>query len=449
MELVEACLERITRAEPLCAFWTVTAEAARGEAKAAESEIARSGPRHPLHGIPIAHKDLYDTAGVRTTAGASFFLDRVPEEDAFTVAKLRTAGAVSLGKLAMHELAAGADSQNPHFPSCRNPWRRERIPGGSSGGSGVAVAAGLAFAATASDTAGSIRIPASLCGVVGLKPTYGLTSRRGLVPLAWSLDHAGPIARSVLDVAIVTEAMAGHDPRDPASADRPVPALTAAARAPSVRGLRVALVRDHSLTGCAPAVGAAVRDAAARLERLGARVEEVALPALERAIGVNSILLVSEFASLFGDRYEALGAEAFGEDVATLLRAGGEIPARGYLDAQRQRRRIQREVAAAMANVDVLLTPTTGITAPPIGETLSSIDGVPTPSVMALIRYTAPTNVFGAPALALPAGFDDEDLPVSVQLTGRPFEDATLVQAAAALEADLAASIELRRPFVA
>ncbi|NNL65182.1 MAG: amidase, partial [Myxococcales bacterium] len=199
VELVDAALERIARAEPLGAFWTITAERARAEAKAAEAEIVKSGPRHALHGIPIAHKDLYDTAGVRTTAGASFYMERVPEADAFTVARLREAGAISVGKLAMHELAAGADSQNPHFPSCRNPWRHECSPGGSSGGSGVAVAAGLVFAATGSDTAGSIRIPASLCGCVGLKPTYGTASRRGLVPLSWSLDHAGPLARSVLD----------------------------------------------------------------------------------------------------------------------------------------------------------------------------------------------------------------------------------------------------------
>jgi len=448
VDLVEACLARIERAETLGAFWTVTAEAARAEAKRAEQEIARGGPRHPLHGIPIAHKDLFDTAGVRTTAGASFWPARVPDEDAAVVARLRDAGAISLGKLALHELAAGVTSQNPWRPPCRNPWDPTRIPGGSSGGSGVAVAAGLAFAATGSDTGGSIRIPASLCGCVGLKPTYGLLSRRGVVPLAWSLDHVGPLARSVADAALVAETMAGHDPGDAASTRRAAPALAAAACEPSARGLRVALVRDDAPSACAPAVRTAVQDAARRLASLGARVVELELPALGRAVAVNTVIMLGELASAFGPRFEALGAEAFGADVATLLQAGCQISARSYLDAQRQRRAIQHEVAAAMDDADLLLLPATGIPAPRIGEELVTVDGLTLPAVLALIRFTAPINVTGQPALSLPAGFDVGGLPLAVQLVGRPFADAELVRAAAALEADLAPALAGRRPSI-
>ena len=448
VELVEACLARIEAAEPLGAFWTLTAESARAEAKAAEEAIERDGARHPLHGIPIAHKDLYDTAGVRTTAGASFLLDRVPERDAFTVAKLRRAGAISLGKLALHELAAGVTSQNPHFPTCRNPWDPERIPGGSSGGSGIAVSAGLAFAATGSDTGGSIRIPAALCGCVGLKPTYGLASRRGVVPLAWSLDHMGPLARSVADAALVMETMAGHDPEDPASAGRPAPPLAAAAGEPSALGVRVALVRGYSQTGCVPAVGSAVAEAARVLEGLGAEVCEIDLPELDRALGVNTTIMACELATLVGERFEALGPEAFGPDVAALIQAGCEIPARGYLNAQRERARIQRGVAAAMADVDLLLFPSSGIPAPRIGQEQVEVEGVALPAVLAIVRYTAPVNVTGQPAIALPAGFDEDGLPVSVQLVGRPFEDAGLVRVAAALEAELAPPVGRRRPSI-
>ncbi len=443
LELVEACIARMDRAEPLGAVWTLTGVAAHEQGEAATNEIAASGPRHPLHGIPIAHKDLYDTAGVRTTGGASFLLERVPEHDAVTVAKLREAGAISLGKLAMHELAAGVDSQNPHLGPCANPWDPDRIPGGSSGGSGTAVAAGLCFAATGSDTGGSIRIPAALCGCVGIKGTYGLCSRRGVLPLSWSLDHTGPLARSVEDAALVLETMAGHDPLDPASANRPVPPLREAAQGASVEGMRIALARDYSLGGCAPTVRAGVEDAARRLQALGATIVEIDLPSMDAAFTAHLAILVSEFATVFGDRLESLGEAAFGSDVATLLAAGLDAPARGYLAGQRIRQRFARDVARAMADVDCLLTPATAIPAPLAGEHTSAVEGGTTDTTLALIRYTIPFDMTGQPCVVLPVGLAD-GLPIAAQLVAHPFQDATAIRAAAALEADLA--LELRPP---
>lgn len=436
LDLVDRALARIEANAHLGAFWTLQADAARAAARAAEAEL-RSGPRSPLHGIPIAHKDLYDTAGVRTTAGASFFAERVPKRDAAVVERLARAGAISLGKLAMHELAAGVTTQNPHYGRARNPWDPTRIPGGSSGGSAAALAAGLCFVATGTDTGGSIRIPAALCGLVGIKPTYGLVSRRGVVPLAWSLDHAGPLARRVEDAALALEAMAGFDPHDPGSADRIVPRLAEAARRPEAKGVRVGLLRDFSFERCAAPVREAGRDVARRLERMGARVEELPAPGLELAYAAYFPIFASEFAAALADARRRHPPEAFGADVRLQLALGEAVLAVRYLRAQRLRARVQRLLGALFSRVDVVLTATTAVTAPKIDAEQVEIEGEAVSVLEALVRFNMPWNLTGLPAVTLPAARDDAGLPVGVQLVGAPFAERALLRVAAALEADL------------
>src|SRR5881628_200511 len=278
VELTEACLARIEAVEPrLNAFVTVTADIARAQAREAEGEIAAGRYRGPLHGIPVAVKDLFATRGIRTTAGSRILADWTPTDDATVVRRLREAGAVLLGKLGLHEFAYGISSVNPHVGDVHNPWDTTKIPGGSSGGSAVAVVAGEAYATLGSDTGGSIRIPAALCGCVGLKPTFGRASLAGAVPLSWSLDHPGPLARTVRDVALAMRAIAGYDPRDPVSADRPVPdVLDGIDQGP--RGLRVGIPTDHVWEECDPAIAAAVRAALETLARAGADVREIRWP---------------------------------------------------------------------------------------------------------------------------------------------------------------------------
>src|SRR5438874_2414227 len=292
--LVEACLARIEMLEPrLNAFITVTAALAREQAREAEREIAAGRYKGPLHGIPVAVKDLFATSGIRTTAGSRILAKWVPSEDATVVRRLREAGAVLLGKLGLHEFAYGISSVNPHFGDVRNPWDTSKIPGGSSGGSAVAVVVGEAFATIGSDTGGSIRIPASLCGCVGLKPTYGRAGLGGAVPLSWSLDHPGPLARGARDVAIVTSAIAGKDPRDPASADREVPDLVAGIdRGP--RGLRIGVPRDHVWEECDPRVAAVVRSAIDQLAAAGAEIREIGWPDAARYAKAASQVLAVE-----------------------------------------------------------------------------------------------------------------------------------------------------------
>src|SRR6266513_391320 len=289
--LVKSCLTRIEALEPrLNAFITVTADLAREQARQAEREIAAGRYKGPLHGIPIAVKDLFATQGIRTTAGSRILANWVPDEDATVVRKLRDAGAVLLGKLGLHEFAYGISSVNPHFGDVRNPWDVTKIPGGSSGGSAVAVVACEAYAALGSDTGGSIRIPASLCGCVGLKPTFGRASLFGAVPLSWSLDHPGPLARTVRDVAVATAAIAGHDPRDPISADRPVPDFLAGIDT-GAHKLRVGVPTDHVWDECDPAIAAAVRAAIDALADAGAEVREIRWPrAADYAKAASAIL---------------------------------------------------------------------------------------------------------------------------------------------------------------
>lgn len=427
LELAQACLERIARLDPrLNCFITLTPEAALQSAREAEQAIAHGGYRGPLHGIPLALKDLYDTAGVRTTAGSKFFADTVPEMDASAVQKLIAAGAVLLGKLNMHEIALGVTNNNPHFGPCRNPWDLERIPGGSSGGCGAALAAGLCLGALGSDTGGSIRIPASLCGVVGLKPTYGRVSLRGLLPLSWNLDHAGPMARGVRDVAILLQAIAGYDAEDPASADLRVGDYLAGLEG-GVSGWRVALASGEYFTRAEADVLAAVRAAAEVFAGLGAQVKEVEIQEGREAALANSQMVTSDAAAFHRQRLEQR-PEDFGADVLRRLQEGVERSSMDYALARRTQARLRHRFERFFRDFDVLLTPATPLTAPPI-EGPDAVE-----QARALTRFTAPFNLTGLPALSLPCGFTAGGLPIGLQIVGPPWGEAAVLRAAYAHE---------------
>ncbi|MGD9895234.1 MAG: amidase [Dehalococcoidia bacterium] len=421
--LTDAYLDRIERLNPpLNAFITITADLARAEARAAEDG---SGPAGPLRGIPIALKDLFDTAGVRTSAASKILADRIPNQDATVTARLRAAGAVLLGKLNMHEFAYGVSNDNPHHGPARNPWNTERIPGGSSGGSGVAIAADLCLGTLGSDTGGSIRIPSSLCDIAGMKPTYGRVSRAGVLPLSWSMDHVGPMARTVRDCAILLGVIAGHDPHDPASAAEPVPDYLDGLE-DGTRGLRIGLPRRYFFEQIDDQVLAAVETAAERFRAEGADVHDVDIDQIELAAIAGATILVSE-ASAYHQRWLRERPEDYGEDVRQRLLTGELYPATAYINAQRVRTVLRESFLRTLSDVDLLLAPATPITAPPIA-------GFSTDVRANLTRFTTPINLVGLPALSLPCGFDSSNLPIGMQLIGRPFDEARLFRTGRAYE---------------
>jgi aspartyl-tRNA(Asn)/glutamyl-tRNA(Gln) amidotransferase subunit A len=431
VELTSAALARIERLDStLRAFITVTAEEAMRRARLADTELASGHDRGPLHGIPVAVKDLFLTRGVRTTSGSKIFADYVPDYDATAVERLEAAGAVPLGKLNMHELAYGITSANPHFGAVRNPWDIRRIPGGSSGGAGAAVAANLVYAALGTDTGGSIRIPASFCGTVGLKPTYGRVSRHGVMPLAWSLDHAGPLARSVRDAAIVLGAIAGFDRRDPSSSRRPVVDYVPDGSC-SIRGLRIGFPESFFERLDAD-VEVSVRGAQARAASAGAVIKPVRTPSLEALNAAGRVILLAEAAAVM-EPHRAR-RDAFGADVLTLLDQGRLVPATDYLNAQRLRRKLQREFSQVWSEVDCLMAPTTPLAAPPLGETTVRLAGREEDVRLASTRLVRGINVLGWPALSMPCGLSSEGLPIGLQIVGPPFEEALILRLGAALE---------------
>jgi aspartyl-tRNA(Asn)/glutamyl-tRNA(Gln) amidotransferase subunit A len=420
VELTKQAVDRIATST-LNAFMTMTAEAALARAKSADQDLARGVDRGPLHGIPIAHKDAFLTKGVRTTAGSKIFADYVPDRDAEIVTRLDQAGAVVLGKTGLHELCHGITSNNPHFGAVLNPWNADRIPGGSSGGSGAAVAAGLVFLATGTDTGGSVRIPAAYCGVVGLKPTFGLLSCQGVVPLAFTLDHVGPLTRTVRDAAVSFQVMLGR------AADIPLP---------DVKGLRIGVPENFFFEHLDPEVMLAVRRSVQILASLGARVEEVRLPDPSALNTTGRMIQLAE-ASTIWRRFESRRSE-FGADVYALIQQGLLIPATDYLDAQRYRRILAREFSKVWTQVDCLLTPATPVPAPEQSVPTVWAGDVEEDVRIASTRLTRPFNVLGWPALAMPCGFSEAELPMSVQLVAAPQQEQTLLRAAAALEDALA-----------
>jgi aspartyl-tRNA(Asn)/glutamyl-tRNA(Gln) amidotransferase subunit A len=428
VELLAECRARSARLQPtLHAFVLELWDGAEADAREAEAEIARSGPRSPLHGIPVGLKDIIDLAGHPTTCHSRILLDNHRPEDAAVTARLRAAGAVFPGKLATHEFAIGGPAFDLPFPPARNPWNTAHHPGGSSSGSGAAVGAGLLPAALGTDTGGSVRHPASHCGIVGLKPTYGLVSRRGVFPLAFTLDHVGPMTRTVVDNALLLTAIAGHDPADPGSAARP-PEDFSRDLGRGLRGLRIGFVRHfHEADQPAhPEMAAAVEGAARLLAAEGAALRDVRLPSLNDFAGVNRTILLSEAAAI----HEPWLRERPGDYAHVTRRRllpGPFVTGPDYVQAQRRRRELVAAVEAAFAEVDILLT-------------ASSMDPACRIEDAAEVERTyprqarTPFNVTGHPAVTLPAGLSSGGLPLSIQLVGRYFGDAALLGAAAGYE---------------
>jgi len=427
VELTAAALDRAEALNgALNAFITITRAEALGQARQAEQALGRGDDLGPLHGIPISLKDLYQTAGVRTTGGSKILADWVPETDATVTRRLRQAGAIIIGKNNLHEFAYGATNENPHYGPSRNPWNLERITGGSSGGSAAAVAAGIGYASMGSDTGGSIRLPAALCGLVGLKPTYGLVSRSGVLPLSWSLDHCGPLTRTVEDTAIIMNAIVGHDPADPASADRAVPDLTTVLDG-RVGGLRIGLLQEYMGENVVPEVASAVRTALETMASLGARVEEISVPEVAHRTGTVTAILYSE-ASTIHERWLKSRPQDYGADVLERLQQGQRLTATQYLRGQQARRALVERFRQLFEGIDVLVTPTLSILAPTLEESRGWV------ARGQLLGFTQLFNVLGQPAVSVPCGFSQSGLPIGMQLVGRPFEDATVLRLAHAYE---------------
>ena len=429
VEVVRAHLDRIAALDAkLRAFITVCVDAALQAARGAEADLMAGKVAGPLHGVPWAPKDLYSTKGVRTTGGSKILADSVPRADATVVARLGAAGAIVLGKLNMHEFAYGPEGLNAHYGDARNPWDAgaHRITGGSSSGSGAAVAAGLAPGSLGSDTGGSIRIPASLCGITGLKPTYGRVSRAGVLPLAWSMDHVGPMTRTARDCALILHAIAGYDPADPTTSVLPVPDYTAALTG-DMKGLRVGLLRAHFTDVAAPDVRAAVEAAAKQLERAGAIVDEVNLTQVIHVAAASSAIVASE-ALAYHAAWMRSRAQDYQPDVRERLRVGAFVSGAHYVRAQQVRALVSREVDEALAKRDVLLAPATPIPATILGERQTTLGDGKSDVRSALIRLTRPFNFSGHPACAAPCGFTGSGLPIGLQIVGRPFDEATVLR---------------------
>lgn len=420
--LTESVLARIDETEPsLNAYIEVTSGLARRQAAVADEALQAGRDLGPLHGIPIALKDLYDVEGVPTTGGSAHLSANIPTQDAFVVERMREGGAVLVGKLGLHEFAMGTTNINPHFGPVRNPWGLDRVPGGSSGGSGASVAAGSCIASLGSDTGGSIRIPAALCGVAGLKPSTGRVSRRGVFPLSETLDHAGPLAKTVEDCALVLNVIAGHDPEDHMSQDVPVSDHTAELGR-GLKGLRIGVPRDAQWTGASDEVRAACEEALAVLEREGAQLEEIELPLLA---STERLLISRAESALVHREWLTEHPERFGADVRERLELGRNMTATEYVAELQLRRALTREVLDVLAGVDLLVSPTTPITAPTIEDGDRN---------KLLGRFTRGYNYTGIPAISVPCGFDSQGLPIGLMLGARPFEEATMCRAAHAYE---------------
>ncbi len=436
VEVTQTLLARIEKLDPILhAFVTLTADSALAEARAAE-EALRRGDARPLLGIPVAHKDIYLTRGVRTTGGSALLADWIPDEDATCVQRWRAAGTVQLGKLITHEFAFGLQFPGHRFPPAKNPWNLDHIPGGSSSGSGAALAAGLVTGATGSDTGGSIRGPAAFCGIVGLKPTYGRSSRAGVLTLSWTLDHTGPMARTVQDCAFLLQPLAGYDPADPASSRAPVDDYVAPLGR-NIRGLKIGVPRAYFLEEVDAEVARAFEEALETLRRLGAEVRDVQIPSLRGAHSFLLILMAEAYAYHESDIREH--PELYGDVLRERILAGALVTASEYTQAQRIRAEICRETAEVLKTVDVLASPTALKPATPFAQAFDPEFAFPKSNM-------APFNLTGLPTLALPCGFSSSGLPLSFQLSGRPFEEAAVLRAGHAYEQ--ATTWHTRRPPV-
>jgi aspartyl-tRNA(Asn)/glutamyl-tRNA(Gln) amidotransferase subunit A len=425
VEVTSAVLSRIEEHDgELNAFVTVLPEQALEDARRAEKEILGGEYRGSLHGVPVGLKDLIYTKGIRTTMGSAFFKDFFPEYDATSVRRLKEAGAVILGKTNTHEFAYGPTGDRSYFGPTRNPYDLARISGGSSGGSGVAVAARLLYGALGSDTGGSIRIPSALCGVVGMKPTFGRVSKHGVFPLSWTLDHVGPLTRTVEDNALLLSALAGYDSRDPYSANRPAEDF-ARELDRGVRGGRIGVPTDFYFEHVEGEVEEKVREATEIFCSLGAEVREIPLPGLWETLRAQRLVLAAEAYAVHEERLKS-EPERFGEEVYQRLLDGERLKAHRYATAQQTKLRSLEDFALVLEDVDVLLTPTVPIAATEIGQRDTITEGYEETVPSALTRFTGPTNLNGLPSLSIPCGFTASGLPVGLQLIGRPFDEATL-----------------------
>lgn len=410
VELTQACLARIERLNPkLNAFITVTAEAALAEAHAAEAEIQRGQWRGPLHGIPIALKDLFDTAGVRTTAASALFKDRIPTQDAEIVRRLKAAGAVLLGKLNMHEFAYGGSSVISYFGPVRNPWALDHIAGGSSAGSAAAMAAELCYGSVGSDTGGSVRQPSAYCGTVGLKPTYGRVSTRGVIPLSWLYDHVGPMTRTVVDAALMLQVLAGYDPEDTNSLDIPVPDYSAAFR--DVKGIRIGIPRKFFYEGLDPEIESAMNATLSITAKL--RQSDIEMPASN-----DTTILRAE---AYAYHYENIrkSPELYQPETLRRIRSAEDLNMITYVQARRQVDQFRRAILKTFETVDVLITPTTPVPPFIIAELLADVDNLRAREILSL-RNTRPFNILGLPTISIPCGFTKAGLPIGMQISGRP-----------------------------
>jgi len=433
VEVIQAFLERIEAHDPkINAFITVLPKQALASARRAEREIFKGRYIGPLHGIPFAVKDIFFTKGVRTTCGSKILADFIPSYDASTVEKLYSAGAILLGKLNMHEFAFGPTTVNPHYGPVHNPWDRQRISGGSSGGSAAALASSFALLTLGTDTGGSIRIPSALCGVPGLKPTFGRISRFGVYPLCWSLDHPGPMAKSVKDLALAMNILAGYDPRDPATSQVPVPNYTRYLSG-NLAGLRLGVPTSYYFDRMDQEVRVNVKKAIEVFKQLGAKVQSISIPHLEEAAIAVSIILFAEAAASL-QKWHLTRSRDLGDDVRVRLNQGAVIPATLYLKAQRIRRRIQEHFWAAFRKVDALITPQLPITAPYIAQGSVSFGKVTEAVPSALTRYTRIYNLVGIPCLSICCGFSSSGMPIGLQIASKPFCEETVLKVAHAYE---------------
>jgi aspartyl-tRNA(Asn)/glutamyl-tRNA(Gln) amidotransferase subunit A len=385
-----------------------------------------------LHGIPISIKDLFATRGVRTTAGSKVLAKWIPDFDATAVARLHQAGMVLVGKTNMHEFAYGVTNDNPHYGPARNPWDPTRVPGGSSGGSAAAVASSQCTASLGSDTGGSIRTPAAVCGVVGLKPTYGRVSRYGAIPLAWSLDHVGPLTKSVEDAAIMLAAIAGPDPNDPSASSRPLPDYRKEMRG-SIRGLRLGVPRRYFFEHVDPEIQKLVSEAIRQLESMGTTTVEVDIPDLESCSAMEAHITLAEAAS-YHEPYLKKQADDYSPGVRTNLEAGRYLLATDYVKSQRARTLLQRNFNEAFNRADVIVSPTLPAFSPPVGEVWVQSGDLRENVIDAFLRFNIPYDLTGFPAISIPCGLSSIGLPIGLQIAGRAFDETTVLRVANAYE---------------